>query len=173
MAVLLAFSGWGQAYWMWHNIRPDGLAPLWLLLWLGAGVSGVTIPIYWLGYRWWPMGLIAATAWVMIPLVQEQVTTESSTWLYSASPLITLLLLGVGLSGLMILVSRFLTRRWPSSASRSKPLRQSLWAGIFALTCGWLLINRAFMVLPVALLASGLMLIEIFFLTRHSARQDF
>jgi hypothetical protein len=118
------------------------------------------------------VGLAAATAWVLIPLVQERATTGSSMGFYGVSPLITLLLLGVGLSGLMTVISRFLNRRWPSSASRSKPLRQSLWAGIFALTCGWLLINRAFMVLPVALLASGLILIETFFLTRQSV-QDF
>ncbi len=173
-ALLLVMSGWGQAMWMWENVPPEGLSRPTLLLWVGIGVAGVTLPIYWFSRRWWPIAWLTVAAWAAIPTVNDpengykQAASAGDEWWYSVAPLLLLLLLGVGLSGVMMTISWLAGRRWPGSAPNVRPLRQSCWAGLFAVVCGWLLINHAFSLVPVTLLASALILIETFFVTRES-----
>jgi hypothetical protein len=175
-ALLLVMVGWGQALWTWENVPPEGLTPMVLLLWVGVGVAGVTLPIYWLSCRWWPMSWLTVAAWMAVPRLndlasgRDQVAPGGDEWWYSVSPLLSLLLLGVGLSGVMMTVSWFAGRRWPGPAPNVRPLRQGAWSGLFAVICGWLLINRLFSLVPLALLASALVLIETFFVTRESPR---
>jgi hypothetical protein len=176
IALLLMMGGWGQALWIWENVPPEGLVPLWLLLGTSIGVAGVTMPIYWLTRRWWPIAWLTTTAWAGVPLINDlaggynRATQTGVEWLYSISPLLLLLLLGVGLSGATMIVSWFASRRWPGPTPNIRPLRAGLWSGLFTVICGWLLINRAFTLIPVALLASALTLIEAFFVTRESPR---
>jgi hypothetical protein len=177
-ALLLVMGGWGQALWMGENVPPEGLAPLWLLLWAGSGVAGATLPIYWLGRRWWPVAWAAVAAWVGVPSVHDlaryynRAAQTGDEGLYSISALLLLLLLlGVGLSGVMMTISWFASQRWPGPTPNIRPLRQGFWAGLFAMICGWLLINRAFTLVPAVLLAGALVLIETFFVTRESPRE--
>jgi hypothetical protein len=165
--LLLALSGWSQALWMWENTAPQGTAPYLLLLWTGVGVAGLALPVYWLARRWWPLGWMTAAAWVGIPRVSEMGT--GNEWLHTVSPLLALLLLGLGLSGVMMGVSWTLGRRWPGPTPNVRPLRVGFWCGLFAVICGWLLINRAFTYLSVALLAGALVLIEAYFVVRETA----
>jgi cell division protein FtsW (lipid II flippase) len=90
--------------------------------------------------------------------------------LNNALPLLLLSLLGVGLSGVMMTVSRYAYRRWPAPTPNIRFLRQGFWSALFSVICGWLLINRAFTLVPVTLLASALVLIELFFVVRESPR---
>lgn len=177
IVVLLVIGGWGQVLWIWNNIHPKGLAPLWLLLWVGIGVSSVAVPIHWLGRRWRPIAWGAIAAWFAVPSINGlasdfgQAVQAGHEWLYNISPLLLLLLLGVGLSGMMTTMSGFPGSRWPGPASNVRALRQGFWAGLFSMICGWLLINRAFSLIPVVLLASALVLIESFLVTRESPRE--
>jgi hypothetical protein len=178
MALLLMMGGWGQTLWMGENTSPEGLAPLWLLLWAGGGVAGATLPIHWLGRRWGPVAWAAVAAWAGVPAVHDlarhynRAAQTGDAGLYGVLALsLLLLLLGLGLSGVMTTVSWLAHRRWPGPAPNIRPLRQGFWAGLFAVICGWLLINRAFTPVPVALLAGALVLIETFFVTRESPRE--
>lgn len=173
-ALLLGLGGWGEALWTLGNVSPEqSLAPLTLLLWAGVGVAGVTLSLYWLSRRWWPIAWLTVTAWAAVPTINDmandpkQTTSMGDRW-YSISPLLLLLLLGVGLSGVMLTISWLAGRRWPGPAPDIRPLRQGFWSGFFAVVCGWLLINHAFSPVPVALLSSALVLIEAFFVTRES-----
>lgn len=175
-ALLLILGGWGEALWMWENTPPqEGLAPLWLLLWTGTGIAGTTMPIYWLARRWQPVAWMVTAAWAAVPPVNDlaghynQVVRTEREWLYSLAPLLLLLLLGVGLSGAMMTVSWFAGRRWPGPRPDIRPLREGFWCGLFAVTCGWLLINRTFSLVSVVLLASALLLIETSFIVRESS----
>ena len=70
-SLIMMMGGWGQVLWMWQNVRPAGLVPLWLLLWIGVGVAGVTLPIYWFARRWWPIALAALLAWVGVHVMAQ------------------------------------------------------------------------------------------------------
>ncbi len=167
-ALLLALSGWSQALWMWENTAPTGrLAPLVLLLWVGVGITGVTLPLYWFSRRWQPVAWLAMAAWAAAPAFNELASDPGWTW-YNVSPLLLLLSLGIGLGGAMMTVSWLAGRRWPGPTPDVRPLRQGGWAGLLAVVCGWLLINGAFNLVSVALLAGALVLIETFFITRES-----
>ncbi len=168
-ALLLASGGWSQALWMWENTAPGRLAPLLLLSWVGVGIAGVTLPLYWFSRRWQPAAWLGIAAWAAIPTIRELAGDPGWRW-YSVSPLLLLLALGVGLSGVMMTVSWLSGRRWPGPAPNIRPLRQGGWSGLLAMVCGWLLINGAFSLVSVALLAGALVLIETFFVTRESPR---
>jgi hypothetical protein len=174
-AALLIMAGWGQALWMWDNIQPAGLAPLALLFWIGLGVAGLTLAIYWFAHRWWLVAWLAVAAWLAVPVVMELAGQEeppaqaAGQWLYDNAALLLLGLLGVGLSGAMMNVSWYAKRRWPGPEPNIRALRQGLWAGLFAMICGVLLISRAFSFPAVALLAGSLILIEAFLVVRESA----
>ncbi|MGD9101184.1 MAG: hypothetical protein PVF45_11955, partial [Anaerolineae bacterium] len=153
-ALLLVMGGWGQALWTWENVPPEGLAPMILLLWVGVGVAGVTLPIYWCSRRWWPIAWLTVAAWMAVPILTDlasgrgQAAPKGDEWWYGVWPLLSLLLLGVGLSGVMMTVSWFAGRRWPGPVPNVRPLRQGAWSGLFAMICGWLLINRVFSLIP-------------------------
>lgn len=167
-ALLLAAGGWSQALWMWENTAPTGrLTPLVLLLWVGTGIAGVTLPLYWFSRRWQPVAGMALAAWAAVPTLNELANDPGWRW-YDVSPLLLLLLLGVGLDGMLLTVSWLAGRRWPGPTPEVRPLRQGGWAGLLAVVCGWLLINGAFSLVSVALLAGALVLIETFFITRES-----
>jgi hypothetical protein len=173
-ALILALSGWGQAMWMWENSRPEGIAPLWLLLWIGAGVAGLTLPVYWLARRWAPASWFATGSWLGVPWIISVARDASrlagsadDVW-YKLSPLLLLLLLGIGLSGVMTISASYAQRRWPGDPPNYRPLRQAFWAALFVITCGWLLIYRAFSLASVSLLAGGLTLFEAFLVIRES-----
>lgn len=174
-AILLIMGGWGQALWMWDNIQPAGLAPLALLFWVGLGVAGLTLVIYWLAHRWWLVAWLAVAAWLAVPLVMEMASQQdppeqaAGQWLYDNAPLLVLALLGIGLSGVMMNVSRYAKRRWPGAEPNIRALRQGLWSGLFAVICGVLLISRAFSFPAVTLLAGSLVSIEAFLIVRESA----
>lgn len=173
-AFIMALGGWGQALWMWENTLPEGLAPLGLLLWVGVGVAGLSLPIYWLARRWWPVAWATTVAWAGVPEVSEmagrysQVVGSADEWLYRISPLLMLLLLGLGLSGAMMSVSWTVGRRRSGLVSQVRPLREGFWSALFAVICGWLLINRAFTLGTATLLAGALVLIEAY-LVDHEA----
>jgi hypothetical protein len=177
-ALLLAVSGWGQAMWMWDHTLPEGIAPLWLLLWTGVGVVGLTLPVQWLARRWWPIAWVAAAAWAGVPTVREMADQYRQTpqteyqWLHSISPLLLLLLLGVGLSGVMMGASWYARQRWSGPTPNVRPLRQGFWSGLFVVICGWLLINRAFTLVLAALLAGALVLIEAYLVIRESPTEQ-
>ncbi len=171
-ALIMMMGGWGQVLWMWENVRPAGLAPLWLLLWTGVGVAGVTLLIYWFARRWWPIAIVALLAWAGVPTVNDlaqhygrAVAVGQERW-YQWAPLVFLSLLGIGLSGAMMTLARLVERRWPGPVSRARPLRQGVWTGLFAILCGWLLINRAFTMAAVG----AFVLLELFFLMREAPR---
>jgi hypothetical protein len=169
-ALLLALGGWSQALWMWENTAPTGrLEHLVLLLWVGAGITGVTLPLYWFSRRWQPVAWLAVAAWAAVPTLNE-LASDPGWRGYNVSPLLLLLLLGLGLGGVMMTVSWLAGRRWPGPTPDVRPLRQGVWAGLLAMVCGWLLINGAFSLVSVALLAGALVLIETFFITRESPR---
>ncbi len=173
-AFILALGGWGQALWMWENTLPEGLAPLGLLLWVGVGVAGLSLPIYWLARRWWPVAWATTVAWAGVPGVSNmagrysQAVGSADEWLYRISPLLVLLLLGLGLSGAMMSVSWTVGRRRSGLVSQARPLREGFWSALFVLICGWLLINRAFTLGVATLLAGALVLIEAY-LVDHEA----
>jgi hypothetical protein len=177
-ALLLMMSGWGQALWMGENVAPEGLMPAWLLLWAGVGVAGATLPIYWLSRRWWLIAWVALGAWAGVPSLYDlamhpdPATPVSDAGLHGIPLLLLLLvLLGIGLWGAMMSVAWYVGRRWPGPVPKMRPLRAGLWSGLFAAICGWLLSNRAFGLVPAALLAGALILIEIFFVTHESPRE--
>jgi hypothetical protein len=176
-ALLLTITGLGQSLWMWENTLPEGLAPLSLLLWIGAGAAGLTLPIYWLSRRWPPVAWVTIAAWAALPAVHrmsgqyDRAIGTADEWLYSLSPLLFLLLLGVGLSGAMLSISWYLGRRWSDPLTRSRPFRQGLWSALFVVICGWLLINRVFTLALVILLAGALLLIEAYLVIRESPRE--
>ena len=159
---------------MWENILPEGLAPLALLLWVGVGVAGLSLPIYWLARRWWPVAWATTVAWAGVPEVSamagrySQAVGSADEWLYSISPLLVLLLLGLGLSGAMMSVSWYVGRRRSGLVSQARPLREGFWSALFVVICGWLLINRAFTLGAATLLAGALVLIEAY-LVDHEA----
>jgi hypothetical protein len=173
-ALILAMGGWGQAMWMWENTLPEGLAPLGLLWWAGVGVAGLSLPIYWLARRWRPVAWVATAAWAGVPGVSDmagryrQVAGTADEWLYSVSPLLLLLLLGLGLSGAMMSLAGFAGQSQAERASKVRPLREGFWSGLFVVICGWLLINRAFTPAAATLLAGALVLIETY-LVEHEA----
>ena len=173
-ALILAMSGWGQAMWMWENTLPEGLSPLWLLLWAGVGVAGLSLPVYWLARRWWPVAWVAVAAWAGVPAASEmagsygQAVGTPDEWLYRAAPLLVLLLLGLGLSGAMMSLSWYAARRWTGPASKVRPLREGIWSALFVVICGWLLINRAFTLTAALLLAGALVLIEAYIVERET-----
>jgi hypothetical protein len=171
-ALLLTMAGWGQALWIGERTAPKGLAPLWLLLWAGIGVAGCALPIYWFARRWPFVAWVATIAWVLVPSVYglaDRAEQGGENWLYGIPLLLLLLfLLGAGLSGAMMTVGGLAQRLWPGPAPKVRPLREGLWAGLFAVICGWLLSNGAFALVPAALLASALILIETFFVIRES-----
>lgn len=175
-ALLLALGGGGQATWMWENTRPEGLAPLLLLVWTGIAVAGLSLPVFWFARRWWPPAALAMTAWAVVPAVSESASRHvqpvgmMEEWLYIFSPLIVLLLLGLGLSGLIAGMSWYAGRQWSDSSPRVRPLRQGFWSGLFAVICGWLLIVRIFSWILVALLAGALVFIEAYLVVRESPR---
>ena len=182
LALLLVLSGWGQAVWIWEHIPPDGLAPVWLLLATGVGAAGLSIPVYWLARRWWQVAVVAAVTWLGVPLVNRLVHDYGSgaqpppAWLYDYSPLLLLSLLGLGLSGAMMTISWYIagdqkvTARDQTGTSPGVwPLREGLWSGLFVMVCGWLLLNRAFNIGAIALLASGLVLLEAYILIHGPA----
>jgi hypothetical protein len=147
-------SGWGQALWMWENTLPEGFAPLWLLLWNSVGVAGATLPIHWLNRRWPPSAWLAIAAWAAVPMVNGMRYIQAGDEkLNNALPLLLLSLLGVGLSGVMMTVSRYAYRRWPASTPNTRFLRQGFWSALFSVVCGW-----------------PLVLIELFFVVRESPR---
>jgi hypothetical protein len=173
-AFLLATAGWGQAVWMWENIDPQGLAPLWLLLWVGLGVSGATLAVYWLVSRWWPAAWLAVIALAAVPTAIEmarqydEAVPVENAWLHEVSPLLVLLLLGVGFSGALMSVMSYLRRRWPGEAPNVRPLREALWCGLFVVFCGLLFISRAFSMASAVLLGGSLVLIESYFVVREA-----
>jgi hypothetical protein len=153
---------------MWENTMPTGrLTPLVLLLWVGVGITGVTLPLYWFSRRWQPVAWLALAAWAAVPTLNELASDPGWRW-YDVSPLLLLLLLGLGLGGMLMTVSWLAGRRWPGPTPQARPLRQGGWAGLLAVICGWLLINGAFSLVSVVLLAGALVLIETFFITRES-----
>jgi hypothetical protein len=177
LALFLVLCGWGQAIWIWEHIPPDGLAPLWLLLAAAVGAAGLSIPVYWLAVRWWQVAVAAAVTWLGVPLVNKLVQDHFSgalsqpAWLYAYAPLLLLSLLGLGLSGTMMTISWYIARDQKVAARDQKvtapgvwPLREGLWTGLFVMVCGWLLVNRAFNIGAIALLASGLVLLEAYIL---------
>jgi hypothetical protein len=89
--------------------------------------------------------------------------------LYCSSPLLLLLFLGLGLSGVMAGLTWYVTRRSNVPPPAIRPLRQGLWSALFVIICGWLLVYRAFMLPSVALLGGGLVLIEAFLAMRESS----
>jgi hypothetical protein len=170
-ALILALTGGARALWMWENTPPDGLAPLWLLLWLGVCVAGVTLPVYWLAQRWVPAAWLAMVTWLGVPAINNLAARSSQVGpdaLDTFAPLLLLLLLGVGLSGLMLTLTWYLAHKG-SSALKGRPLRQAFWSGFFVVVCGWLLINRAFTLAAVVFLAGALALLEAFLVMRESA----
>jgi hypothetical protein len=176
-ALLLTITGLGQSLWMWENTLPEGLAPLSLLLWIGVGAAGLTLPLYWLARRWPPVAWITVAAWAVLPAVHrmagqyDQAIGTADEWLYNLSPLLFLLLLGVGLSGAMLSVSWYLGRHWSGLPPRSRPFRQGLWSALFVVISGWLLINRVFAPSLAILLAGALLLIEAYLIIRESPRE--
>jgi hypothetical protein len=158
---------------MWDNSPPEGFAPLWLLLWTGLGVAGVTLPVYWLARRWWPVAGLAMAAWVFVPRLMELsrqydvAVSPDEQWLYDFSPLLVLLALGIGLSGAMMGLSSYIGRRWSAPPSKSRPFREGFWVGLFVAICGWLLIIRLFALALVALLAGSLLMLELYFVVRE------
>lgn len=183
-ALIMMMGGWGQVLWMWQNIRPAGLAPLWLLLWVGVGVAGTTLLVYWFARRWWPVAMVALLAWVGVSRVNDlaqhygrAVAAGQERW-YRWAPLLSLALLGIGLSGAMMTLAWLVGRRWPGSVGFGKlttrpgvrPLRQGVWTALFAMLCGWLLINRAFTPAAAGLLGGAFVLLEAFFLIREAPR---
>jgi hypothetical protein len=177
-ALLLTTTGLGQSVWMWDNTHPEGLAPLWLLLWVGVGAAGLTLPLYWLARRWFPVAWVTLAAWAALPAVHrmateyDQAVGTADEWLYSLSPLLFLLLLGLGLSGALLSLSWYLGRRWSGPPPRSRPFRQGFWSALFVVICGWLLINRVFAPALVILLGGALLLIEAYLIIRESPREQ-
>jgi len=177
-ALLFTVTGLGQSMWMWEHTAPQGLAPLTLLLWVGVTVAGLTLPVYWLSRLWQPVAWLAVGAWAAAPLMYDtashyqRAAQTSDAWLQRVSPLLLLLLLGVGLSGAMMSVAGLLRRRWSSSAPAPniRPWREGFFSGLYAVLCGWLLVNRVFGFASVLLLASALLLFETYFVTRESSR---
>jgi hypothetical protein len=173
-AVLLALAGWSQALWMWDNSAPTGLTPLWLLGWIGLGVAGIALAIYWLARRWWPFAWLAVVAWAGVPKAielaqQYDVTPDNGTeWVYDFSPLFVLLLLGVGFSGAMMSLAWYAGRRWSDWSPKTRALREALWSGLFVVIGGLLLISRAYSWASLILLAGGLILIETYLVLRES-----
>jgi hypothetical protein len=171
-------GGWGQAVWMWDNILPRGLAPVALLLWTGMGVAGITLALYWLAHRVWLIAWLATAAWLAVPAVMElggQYDLPADTgpeWLYTFAPLILLLLLGVGLSGAMMVMAWYAGRRWSGEAPKLRPLREALLSGLFVLFCGLLLMSRAFTLGSAVLLACALILLESFIVVRESTPEQ-
>lgn len=178
-ALLLIAAGWGLALWMGEKVPPEGVAPLRLLLMgAGVGVAGFSMPVYWLARRWWLAAWLALGAWAGVPSLygmarqSHRAAQAGDGWLYGVPlVLLLLLLLGTGLSGAIMAVSGFAARLWPGQVSNVRPLREGVWCGLFAVICGWLLRNGAFTWIPVALLASALVLIEAFFVIRESPRE--
>lgn len=171
-AFLLALGGLGQATWMWDNVGPQGMAPLWLLLWTGIGIAGVTLPVFWLARRWWPAAWITTAAWVGVPAARNMALryepAASGVSLDRFAPLLFLLLLGVGLSGVMMNVSWYAARRWSGSVPNSRGLRGGFWSGLFSAICGWLLINGLLTAGSAGLLACALILIEVYLVIREA-----
>jgi hypothetical protein len=176
-ALLFTVTGLGQSMWMWEHTAPQGLAPLTLLLWVGVTAAGLTLPIYWLSRLWQPVAWLAAGVWAAAPLMYDtarhyqRATQTNDAWFHRVSPLLLLLLLGVGLSGAMMSVAGLLQRRWSSSvpAPHIRPWRESFFSGLYVVLCGWLLINRVFGFVPALLLAGALLLFETYFVARESS----
>jgi len=174
-ALLLGMAGWGQALWMWGNMVPTGFAPLWLLVWTGVGMAGVTLGAYWLARRWWPFAWIMAAAWAVVPKAiematqNEDVLRQGGEWLHEFSPLLILLLLGVGFDGALMSLAWYAGRKWSDWASNARALREAFWSGLFVLMAGLLFISRAFSLASVILLAGGLILIETYVVMRESS----
>lgn len=177
-AILLTAGGWGQAVWMWNNILPAGVAPFGLLLWVGLGIAGLTLAIYWFARRSWLAAWLAVAAWVAVPGATkmasqyDQAAQSEVGWLYDFSPLLVLALLGIGLSGVMMSLSQYAKRRWSVQEPNIRALRQALWSGLFAVISGLLLISRAFSFASVALLAGSLILMEAFIVVGESTPEE-
>jgi hypothetical protein len=163
---------------MWDNVIPAGLAPFVLLLWVGLGIAGLTLAIYWFGRRWWPAALLAVLAWAVVPAAiklasdYEPVVQNDAAWLRDISPLLVLALLGIGLSGAMMSLSWYARRRWSHEEPNIRALREALWSGLFAVICGLLLISRAFTFASAALLAGSLVLMETFLVVREAIPEE-
>jgi hypothetical protein len=174
----MSMVGWGQAVWIWENDLPQGLTPLWLLLWTGIGVAGLTLPVNWVARRWWPAAGLAAAAWVAVPAASEMASRYQEAagtgdkWLSEFSPLLVLSLLGLGLSGVMMIVAWYIGRRWSSPPPGVRPLREGFWAGLFVVICGWLLIIRVFTLTLAALLAGSMVLIETYMVIREAEKKS-
>jgi hypothetical protein len=177
-AFLLVMGGWGQAAWMWDNILPAGLAPFLLLFWVGLGVGGFTLALYWFARRWRLAAWLAVGAWAAVPAAvkmasqYDEAVQPEARWLQDVSPLLVLVLLGIGLSGVMMSVAWHARHRWPGPEPNLRPLREAFWSGLFAVICGLLLISRSFSAVSVALLAGSLTLIEAFLVMRESAPEQ-
>jgi hypothetical protein len=175
LAFLLGAAGWGQAVWMWDNMVPTGFAPLWLLVWTGVGMAGITLVAYWLARRWWPVAWAMAAVWAAVPKAieiatqNEDVLLQGGEWLPEFSPLLVLLLLGVGFDGALMSLAWYAGRRWSDWTSNTRALREAFWSGLFVLLAGLLFISRAFSLASVILLAGGLILIETYIVLRESA----
>jgi hypothetical protein len=173
-ALLLVLGGWGQAFWMWENSLPAGFAPITLLFWVGLGVAGLTLAIYWFARRWWLAALLAMAAWLAVPAATElareydRAAQTEAGWLQDVSPLLVLALLGIGLSGVMMGLSWYARNRWAVQEPNVRALREALWSGLFVVICGLLLISRAFTFASAALLAGSLVLMEAFLIVRES-----
>ena len=173
-AFLLALSGWGQVVWMWESVRPRGIAPWWLLLWTGVGVAGIAVALFWIARRWQLAAWLAIAAWAAAPVVYRMAAQPDPDVgaalerLQIFSPLVLLLLLGLGLSGVLVSLSGFAERRWSYLLPNTCALREGFWSGLFAATCGLLLINRLFNAVTAGLLAGALILIESYLVLREA-----
>ena len=172
-ALLFLATGLGQSVRMWTHTPPEGLAPLTWLLWVGVAVGGVTLALCWLALRWRPAAWVATAAWCGVPslynLARQPFELAAGAWLYDFSPLLLLLLLGTGLGGAMAAVAGLAQRRWPGTPPLVRPWRQSVFAGLFVVLCGWLLMDRLFGPASVLLLGGALLLLETFFVIRETA----
>lgn len=109
--------------------------------------------------------LMLAVGWYgLYVLVTTQIPRVGQRWLF-------FVLLHIAVTGTMIPFVRYLTIRI-TPISRALPpggviIRQSVWFGIFAVTCAWLLIPRVLTLPIMFFLALAFVVIEVFLRSRE------